>query len=995
MSVVNGVNFLPGADLSGQDFSNADFSGVDLTLVNLSGANLTGAIFDGALLRYTDFSGANLTGANFEGSAIADGYYGSDSGQPYPRQVDFTGADLSGANFFQVNLSQTNLTDAVFTNANLSGVNFPNLIQGGTEFNASTYMDYSSLNFSGANLSGAYLSNITAVGTNFNGADLRGAFINGGDFSNSNFSEVNLSNTNIGKDDLGQGQGYPLFIGVNFQNSDLSNTVIYADFNNANLTNVDFTDAHLTNMDLTGANLTAADLTNATYGANLTQAQIDQSSINVLEIYYDDNGLFKVHDLFLNAGETYSYQILDRPHYVGEGDTLVSASLQSHRWWDNPGEEWLTVTNDGLLEGTADFGYKDHDQAYNLILNYESGHYVNDYFQVYVNSYIETNTWSHDQNYNLRYDYDPLNVYEVQNLSLNLSDPGETRLELRLDGAFNYNPFEIIDQSGANITGSLDFTSGNLFKIHHTYMNGGVEGGEEVQVIGYDFREGGSVLSIQIQPNLYNGQSDLGPDDIFQVSLAQGVQTRTNDGTLTPLSDIIPSELIYQDTVAFEDKVSIQTSDRWDGSAIDTSVPNNIFDYSGIYINAGATDITHEGFVIPAYSSIAPDGTVLDISAISAEEHGLEIKTSPLDDVIYVSAEDGDWPVVRWSAGDDYILGPNSGAAFNGSTYNDSYYGNVHSSQGLTFEFNTGILTVASDYGTTTAENIRNVYGTRSDDIFIGDENYQNFRGDGGYDTFTGGVGEDHFRLESQTRYDSTSDANVLIDSYARITDFENDDKISIEDYGFDTDRAVLGTQFSVTQNEGTNKTYISIDTPVATIDNMFEIDGIFYLDSFYTEIEEENSEINLRIILTDEDPPNYIYGNDDDIDIIGTELVDWIFSNNGDKTISANDGDDYIIQSGAGTQTYDGGAGNDTFQNDLSYATLPDGFIYEVNLKTNFAGSHYVPEHPSNDIITNIENIRTFGDKDSILIGDDNDNIIAATELEMISSGAEKVTTR
>ena len=992
MSVVNGVNFLPGADLSGQDFSNADFSGVDLTLVNLSGANLTGAIFDGALLMYTDFSGANLTGANFEGSAIADGYYGSDSGQPYPRQVDFTGADLSGANFFQVNLSQTNLTDAVFTNANLSGVNFPNLIQGGTEFNASTYMDYSSLNFSGANLSGAYLSNITAVGTNFNGADLRGAFINGGDFSNSNFSEVNLSNTNIGKDDLGQGQGYPLFIGVNFQNSDLSNTVIYADFNNANLTNVDFTDAHLTNMDLTGANLTAADLTNATYGANLTQAQIDQSSINVLEIYYDDNGLFKVHDLFLNAGETYSYQILDMPHYVGEGDTLVSASLQSHRWWDNPGEEWLTVTNDGLLEGTADFGYKDYDQGYNLILNYESGAYVNDYFQVYVNSYIETNTWSHDQNYNLKYDYDPLNVYEAKNLSLNLSDPNETRLELRLDNAYHYNPFQIIDQSGANITGSLDFVSGNLFKIQHSYIDGNTEGLDLVPVLGYDLREGGSVLSIQIQPNLYNGQSDLGPNDIFQVSLAQGVQTRTNDGTLTPLSDIIPSELIYQDTVAFEDKVSIDTSDRWDGAAIDTSSLNNIFNYSGIYINAGATDITHEGVVIPAYTSIAPDGTMLDISAISADGHGLEIHTSPLDDVVYVNGEGGDWPVVKWSAGDDYIsYQANSGSYFYAGDYNDSPYGNQYSSEGLTFEFNAGILTVASEYGTTTAENVRNVYGTHGNDVFLGDENYQNFRGDGGYDIFTGGAGEDHFRLESQTENDPNSGVDVLIDSYARITDFENDDKISIEDYGFDTDRAVLGTQFSVTQNEGTNKTYISIATPEATINNMFEIDGIFYLDSFYTEIEEENSEINLRIKLTDEDPPNYIFGNDDDIDIDGTELVDWIYSNSGDKVINAYEGDDYIIQSGAGTHTYDGGAGNDTFQNDLSYATnLPDGFINEINLQTSFAGSYHNREHPSNDVITNIENVRTFGDIDHVLIGDVNDNILSSTGGNDIIRGGE-----
>ena len=79
----------------------------------------------------------------------------------------------------------------------------------------------------------------------------------------------------------------------------------------------------------------------------------------------------------------------------------------------------------------------------------------------------------------------------------------------------------------------------------------------------------------------------------------------------------------------------------------------------------------------------------------------------------------------------------------------------------------------------------------------------------------------------------------------------------------------------------------------------MFEIDGIFYLDQFYTEIEEENGEINLRITLSDTDPPNYIFGNDDDVDIVGTELKDYIFAGAGDKIISALGGDDYLIQTG------------------------------------------------------------------------------------------------
>ena len=58
---------------------------------------------------------------------------------------------------------------------------------------------------------------------------------------------------------------------------------------------------------------------------------------------------------------------------------------------DNPGDPWLTITNDGLLTGTADFGYKEYSQGYNIILNYDSGHTSNNFFEVYVNSFVEDN----------------------------------------------------------------------------------------------------------------------------------------------------------------------------------------------------------------------------------------------------------------------------------------------------------------------------------------------------------------------------------------------------------------------------------------------------------------------------------------------------------------------------------------------------------------------------------------------------------------------------
>ena len=62
---------------------------------------------------------------------------------------------------------------------------------------------------------------------------------------------------------------------------------------------------------------------------------------------------------------------------------------------------------------------------------------------------------------------------------------------------------------------------------------------------------------------------------------------------------------------------------------------------------------------IPAYSSMAPDE--FNYTIISADEHGLTIKPSPLDDIIYVDNEEGDWPIIEWSAGNDYIC-PSNGA---------------------------------------------------------------------------------------------------------------------------------------------------------------------------------------------------------------------------------------------------------------------------------------------------------------------------------------------
>ena len=177
----------------------------------------------------------------------------------------------------------------------------------------------------------------------------------------------------------------------------------------------------------------------------------------------------------------------------------------------------------------------------------------------------------------------------------------------------------------------------------------------------------------------------------------------------------------------------------------DDGLITNPHDFSGVLINTGSVEVDHIGVIIPAYTVVAPDGGVLDISEYAGYAvSDVDVNASPLSDIIYLT--DTIDSHIMWSAGDDYIVGTETGSMYKGSTYN--YFQETPSEVGLTFQFNDGVLTVNSDYGITTAQNIDRVYGTRFDDVYIGDDNYQNFRGEGGSNTFTGGQGADSFRLK-------------------------------------------------------------------------------------------------------------------------------------------------------------------------------------------------------------------------------------------------------
>ena len=445
----------------------------------------------------------------------------------------------------------------------------------------------------------------------------------------------------------------------------------------------------------------------------------------------NDGNKYKLPDFFLNHGEQFYYQI-EKPAYLDPNDVLVSATLSPIFWWDswdNPSDPWLSINADGLLTGIANFENQEYAQNYNLNLVYASGNQVHDNFEVFVNSYVEENDWGKDYNYNLNYQINTSEIFGKPEITFEVypvSDSIYHELHLR---ARNNENFDILDSFGNNINDSLDFdqnsTVNNPFQIIHSFKDGDTWNEEVINVDNYI--KTGDYLAVLADPNYFENLVNFGENDIIQLKLISDIKIQQNDNIIT-LNEFIPSQYIHQDNIPFEDKVSIDIGNGY-RHPIDPSNVINPHNYSGIFINAGADEINHQGTIIPAYSSIAPDGSVLDISAISASEHGLYIYTSPLSDVIYVDSEEGDWPIIKWSAGDDYIVGPTSGAAFRANSYNDWNYEGV-SDQGLLFTFDNNVLTVASEYGVITAKNIKNIYGTRGDDTMIGDENYQNFRGD-------------------------------------------------------------------------------------------------------------------------------------------------------------------------------------------------------------------------------------------------------------------------
>ena len=83
----------------------------------------------------------------------------------------------------------------------------------------------------------------------------------------------------------------------------------------------------------------------------------------------------------------------------------------------------------------------------------------------------------------------------------------------------------------------------------------------------------------------------------------------------------------------FFEKSSIDISNSF---PLDHTIILNHNDYSGIYVNGGSEDIIHDGFTIPSYTIIEPDGMQNNISVIAEEGSRVVIFPSPLSDAQFM-----------------------------------------------------------------------------------------------------------------------------------------------------------------------------------------------------------------------------------------------------------------------------------------------------------------------------------------------------------------------
>ena len=248
------------------DLRRANLSKADLQGSNLSGANLAGAILTDANLREAILVGARLTEATLTRTDLREADL---------TRADLTAAHVSGAQLKGAKLNGANLSEAVIRNTDLRGVEFEQVV-------------FTRVILFGVNLSGVDLSHRNWEGVEVSSSNLSEAVLTGLNFRNGFSDKVDFLRADLAQADFTKAEVYRgNFIGANLQGALLSQSLLtQANLTAARLEQADLSQADLTQADLSDASLAEANLKNAVLdealltGADLQNADLSGASLS-------------------------------------------------------------------------------------------------------------------------------------------------------------------------------------------------------------------------------------------------------------------------------------------------------------------------------------------------------------------------------------------------------------------------------------------------------------------------------------------------------------------------------------------------------------------------------------------------------------------------------------------------------------------------------------------------------------------------------------------
>jgi uncharacterized protein YjbI with pentapeptide repeats len=241
--VRNGYIIGPDVNLSGMDLSGVDLSNMDVIHANVSDADL----------RYANING--ISTGELRGTPLLDSKYKLYNGYIVGPNVRLIGADLTDIDVYGMELENTDLQDAILTNVrsgNIKGI--PKLSSNYKILKG--YIVGKEVDLSGQNLEGQDFSNLDLKETNFTNAKLNHAIFHKCSIIDTDFT--NIEYEDIRSSDL---EGIPaslpnkLVIKTGYINGNLSRVFVGPtinlkdiEFRNENFDNVDLSHSKLSNV---------------------------------------------------------------------------------------------------------------------------------------------------------------------------------------------------------------------------------------------------------------------------------------------------------------------------------------------------------------------------------------------------------------------------------------------------------------------------------------------------------------------------------------------------------------------------------------------------------------------------------------------------------------------------------------------------------------------------------------------------------------------------